>query len=257
MRIKSLFLIAIVAIFTLQACKSNQNLQSGNKPRKGWKHTLANADMERPDFETLTLNGKAEVRMPAQGMRIGASYRINIAKDSLIWIRMSKFGIEAVRVLITQDSIFVLDKLSNSLRVTDFSLAERYTGLEGNFGALQDLILGNLYLIPEKMSAEKKKGNPHIFTGSQAGMDFRYTIDTDIYKVLEIEAQNSGQNQHSLIKYEDFKEAGTSRIATKGALSVIAPTETGVKFNHSKVEVNPNKISFKFTVPASYERISN
>lgn len=254
MHIRTLLPLLLAGLFALQACKSSKTAVEGDNPRKGWKYTLAQSEQERLDFETLTLTGKAEVKVPTQSSRISASYRINVAKDSLIWIRLSKFGIEAVRVLITPDSIWVMDKLSNRLEVTDFSLAEEYTGLKADFFTLQDLILGNLYVVPEHLIAEKKKGNPHIFTGSKAGMDFRYTIDTDHYKVVEIEAKNLERDQHSIIQYEDFEPTANTQVPARGTITVVAPTETSFRFNHTKIELNPSKISFKFDVPDNYER---
>lgn len=254
MHTRTFFMILLTGIFALQACKSSKIAQEGDSPRKGWRYTLAQSEQERLDFQTLTLSGKAEVKVPAQSSRISANYRINMAKDSLIWIRLSKFGIEAMRVLITPDSIWVLDKLSNRLEVADFSLAEEYTGLEADFSTLQDLILGNLYVVPDNLTPEKKKGNPQVFTGSKEGMAFRYSIDTDLYKVLEIDAQNPARDQHSTIQYENFEPTANTQIPTRGTITVIAPAATSFRFNHTKVELNPSKISFKFNVPDDYER---
>ena len=257
MRIRTLSMILLAGTFALQACKSGKTLAEGDNPRKSWRFTLAQSEQERLDFQTLTLNGRAEIRMPSQNSRISANYRINMAKDSLIWIRVSKFGIEAARVLITPDSIWVMDKLSNSLQSADFSLAAEYTGLDANFSALQDLILGNLYIVPDELIAEKKKGNTHIFTGSKGGMDFRYSIDTDRYKVVEIDAQNAGRDQHSVIQYEGFESAANTHLPMRGMINVLAPVQTSVKFNHTKAELNPRQISFKFDVPNNYERGSD
>lgn len=220
--------------------------------------TLKLVQENNPSFKTLTISGKARVDMPKEELNLRLSYRMNILKDSLIWMRVSKLGIEAVRVMITRDSIFAIDNLSETYIRSGFEPAQKYTGLEVNFDILQDLLIGNLHLIPQRVEQRKPETDPILLTlsGNERGTGFTYTIDKKWLKLIKIHAANPSLLQETEISYGGFENYGKGLLPEEGSIRVSQPNQVELDFNHSRVRVNPEKISVKFQVPKNYTLVS-
>lgn len=250
-------MLALCSLLVFPACKSGKGLIGKKDPQRAMKETLAKVEAERVQYETISISGRANVNAPTQNLKIGISYRINMHADSLIWMRVTKFGLEGIRALVTKDSIFVVDRTNNQVHISDFSLAEEYTGLKADLKILQDLMLGNLHLIPNvnSMRAAKKEGNTETFAGMKAGTAFNYQIDQTIRKLLMLEAVNTAQKLHSKTTYSNFEPYGNTQMPQQTTIKVISPDEMILDFRHRKVEINPDQISFKFRIPGGYERV--
>ena len=240
------------------ACKSIKNISSTDKISNKVDRTISLVQQRSPEFKTLSISGKAKVDIPDEGLGMRMSYRLNMYKDSLIWIRVSKLGIEAVRVMITRDSVFALDNINERYVRSGFDPANKYTGLDLDFPLLQDLILGNLNLIPEQITSPdpKPESNQLQLAGNENGTAFTYTIDRDWLKLKKIHASNPSLSQETEISYGDFQSLGKGLLPQKGFIHVTQPQQVSLDFSHAKVRVNPEKMSFKFNIPKGYSLVS-
>ena len=68
---------------------------------------------------------------------------VRMRRDSILWISLQgPFGIEGGRILITRDSIFVINKLSNEYLRQPISYLSRLLPIQTNLPQLQDFLLG-------------------------------------------------------------------------------------------------------------------
>ncbi|GHV61405.1 hypothetical protein FACS1894195_1880 [Bacteroidia bacterium] len=69
---------------------------------------------------------------------------LKIKKDEFIWLSVSipPFGIEVARMLITPDSVKVLDQINKEFLETDFSYLSKTIGFPLNFKVLQNVLSG-------------------------------------------------------------------------------------------------------------------
>lgn len=249
--------LALIILSGLSACKLFK--KAGPDTRTpAWVRVLDNAKERRLDFETLSIQGKGRIAMP-EGSLMGnqsASYRIHMLQDSLIWIKVSKLGFEGARVLIRPDSIFVLNRINKEVYAEDYSIAEKYTGLKADFGVLQDLLVGHFHPIPRTLEPADPNGNPLIFSGESAGIAFDYEIEPDVFKLIGLMAAHTSQDQRSTITYDEFDAVSTYDFPMNIEIAVEAPTEMGFSLSHRKVQHNPANLSFSFSVPANYDRMS-
>lgn len=81
---------------------------------------------------------------------------IRMKKDSVIWLSLGLFGIEGARVLITPDSFFLINKLSNEYLAHDFSYIENWLMFPVNFKILQQILVGEKISIDSKISLAAK-----------------------------------------------------------------------------------------------------
>lgn len=249
--------ILLLCALSASACKSGRGLLGNNIGKSSWKQTLAQVETEAFRYESLRMSGKADIKVPGKQVNMNLSYRIQILPDSLIWIRASKLGIEGLRALITRDSIFVIDRTQNQYHVSDLSLAEKYTGLIGNFDLLEDLLVGNLHLIPDRgsLKGDRKARNPQVIRGSKAGTDFSYAIDAKLLKLLFMTAENPMRGLSSKLSYSDFERHGSGLMPQTTRIDVIQPEAMSITFSSRRVEVNPDRLSFSFNVPRNYDKV--
>lgn len=233
-------------------CKRLKELTGGNA---GWKAVEQKALENHLDFEAVSLSGKARLNYPEGGFNnLSASYRINIVQDSLIMIRVIKL-IEAARILITTDSVYVQNRISNQFIVCDFSIAEEVLGLPADFGLIQDMLLGQYHPIPANMEVVDKRGNPKTFEGTAAGMSFLYSLDSDLAKPTSIQASDSSEDRTVNVSYEDFRTVEEGTYPNGTSIDVTGTDNLSVTFSHRKVSFSTDQSLASFDVPAGYTRI--
>jgi hypothetical protein len=81
---------------------------------------------------------------------------VRMRRDSVLWVSLQgPFGIEGGRILVTRDSIFVINKLSNEYIRQPISYLSKLIPIQTNLSELQDFILGYYLLfahaVPEYM----------------------------------------------------------------------------------------------------------
>ncbi|MET0300960.1 MAG: DUF4292 domain-containing protein, partial [Flavitalea sp.] len=100
---------------------------------------LAAIDSNRIDFKTFS--AKVKVAFEGKdGKKNDFNANIRVYKDSVMWISINALlGIEAFRVLITPDSVKVLNKLDKVVLLRSVSYLQEVAKVPFNFNELQDL----------------------------------------------------------------------------------------------------------------------
>ena len=80
------------------------------------------------DFNYLSSRAKFKYQNGKQKLSTTANFRLK--KDSVIWVSISKLGIEGARVLATKDGVQMIDKLSKSYYVYDYAQLSQMYGVE-------------------------------------------------------------------------------------------------------------------------------
>jgi hypothetical protein len=190
-----------------------------------------------------------------------ATVDIRIRRDSLIWLSISKLGIEGARGLITPDSIFVLDRLNNQLQVYDFPSLSKKFNTPITFGFLQAAILGNL---PEtdagdhgmKVAKENnfyllRQEHDSVVTDNFVGQD-----DLKLKRMVMVEKQTGNSLN---LNYENFNALGNFLFPYSSTISLNYQSAEGilrtvVTIQHTKAEISDKDLQFPFVVPPKYER---
>jgi outer membrane lipoprotein-sorting protein len=242
-------------ILSLYACKGGRAL--AEKEEGAAKGLLDKAKKERVDFQTISLSGKLDMRMPGSDMEaFGMNYKISIARDSLMLMRLTKI-IELARVYVTRDSIFVLDKINREYYAIPVSMAQSYTGFPADFALLQSLILGDFRPVPESLQpAGKTEDGLRTYIGTRAGTAFSYDLDSRSFRQVEMRVSNSLQNQSAYVRYGDFAPVGGVQMAHRVSIESQAPDSVAMHLSHKKTDLNEAGIQFDFQIPAGYKRMS-
>ncbi|KRP09810.1 MAG: hypothetical protein ABR94_12860 [Sphingobacteriales bacterium BACL12 MAG-120802-bin5] len=130
--------IYFLLIVVLSSC-ADRRLTDGKikplSPETIWEEAAAAV----PAFTTL--QGKARVEVQgAISQQLVAD--ITMQTDSFIGISVRVLGLEAARMLVTPDSVKVIDRLNRQYLPRDFAYFEQQFGFPLSFDNLQDLIAG-------------------------------------------------------------------------------------------------------------------
>ncbi len=222
----------------------------------------ARANVAAVDFRYLTAKSKISFKSEKQDID-NASVTIRIQQDSLIWVSVSKLGIEAARVLITRDSIKILDKINRAYAVADFATLSRQYSFSLSYSLLQTLVVGNLPL-PDRIA---QKSNPvnepnYLLLRQQEGpvLVDNYIDETD-RKLKKLVMTQQPANNTLRILYTDFAPLDTFLFPFSSVLTLDYRSQTDGQFSqtvlqskYTKVELIDNNPGFPFTIPATYQR---
>jgi len=92
-------------------------------------------------FETLSAKAKVVVQQ-GEGTTEFTAY-IRMRSDSAIWLSISPaLGIEVARILITTDSVRIIDRLNNEYTSRGFDFFTSFTAIPVSFSEIQSMLLG-------------------------------------------------------------------------------------------------------------------
>src|SRR5690606_40171905 len=102
--------IFFVAILLISSCGTKRKSASISKDTHGTTVTVGNMEINNLDFHSFSGRAKAKIEFANQQHDVTLNFRIN--RDQTIWISVTALlGIEVARILITPDSVKILNKL--------------------------------------------------------------------------------------------------------------------------------------------------
>ncbi len=97
-----------------------------------------------PSFSAIT--GKGDIEFNSAGNSVSFGFHLRMQRDSAIWISVSPLlGIEAVRILLTKDSVKALDRLNNIYYSDGYNAVNVLANADLSFSLLQSLIMAGYF----------------------------------------------------------------------------------------------------------------
>ena len=201
------------------------------------------------DFQTLQFRGKG--RFQGNGNDASFQYRIQIRKDSVVIASLSMLGIEGARLKITQDSIFLVDKLNNKLTRKNYAWLEEKAGMDLRFETLQHLLTGTPDLAFSTQWKAYTQPEQTILTASQGKSRLDYFLNP-LFQLTTIQAEDLSRKLSSVIQLEHYREIEGKRIFPHHVHATVTnPQELRLTLEHQKIDWNP-ELNFQFRIPDGY-----
>ncbi|HXB95978.1 MAG TPA: DUF4292 domain-containing protein [Puia sp.] len=215
------------------------------------------AGLTRNHIDFQTFSGHLHVHYQGSD---GKDYEVNavvhIKKDSMIWVSINAaLGIEALRMLITPDSVKILEKLKKIARLRSVSYLQEQVHLPVNFYTLQELLIGNpifvdtsgiLYYRSEARGLTLFCVGPYFtnlltlnpdFTQQHSKLD-----DTDPLRA------RTGD-----MTYGDYNYSGAVPFSTYRKISVAERSKVDIEIGYKQFKFN-EVLSYPFSIPKNYKR---
>jgi hypothetical protein len=265
------FLFIALSIVVLASCRSTKKIQTAISK----KDTTAKVviDGNRSDtaiFIKNTLNKilsgrvqynsfNAKVNVDYKGTD-GKNYNVNanirMYKDSAIWISANAIlGIEAMRVLITKDSVKLLDKLNKTYTARSVDYLQEVTSLPLDLYTLQDLIIGNAVFVDSNVVAFSANAATISLLSSGQWFKNLITLDASNSTLLysKLDDINVARNRTADLSYSDYENKKGFLFATKRRILVTEKGRLEIKLDFKQYEINQD-VSFPFSIPKNYDR---
>ncbi|MDC1430684.1 DUF4292 domain-containing protein [Bacteroidia bacterium] len=199
------------------------------------------------DSEYLEARGKASVTL--DGGPKNVSLHLKMKKDSLIWGKFSLFGI-GVTVLITPDSFFMVNTLSQTYSAYDNSYVNQLLGFKVTISQLQNLLMGNAVF---PLTNYRLRSAENQLVGSD-GMATNTISMNDVFRTLSSSIETGDTSQRADIQYENYELLGAKRLPKNVVIDVKKGAQNlNVVLNYQNV--NTNVITtFPFKVPNGFNR---
>ncbi|GAB3024156.1 DUF4292 domain-containing protein [Spirosoma pulveris] len=220
----------------------------------------ARAHVAEIDFRYLTAKSKISFKGQQQDID-NANVSIRVRKDSLIWVSVSKLGIEAVRGMITRDSITIVDKIHHEYSVYDFPTLSKRFNFNLSFDLLQALIVGNLPLPKRPAQKIKNERDYLLLRQSEGKVLVENYIGEQDRKLKKLMVTEQPTKNTLRLDYEDFTSLNNFLFPYTSLVTVDYKSksdgqfyQTLLRIKHNKVELVDKAPGFPFTIPSNYTR---
>jgi len=210
---------------------------------------------QKIDFTTF--NAKIEVDYSGgDGKKYNVNAVFRMYKDSIIWISVNALlGIEAIRMVVTKDSVRLVNKLDKVYTARSVSYLQEVTALPLDLSTLQDLIIGNpVYLDSNIVSYERSGEELSLLS---LGTVFRHfiTLHSDDKKIQHSKLDDVDilRNRTCDLVYDKYETKKGVRFSTKRQITVSDKTKLDVKLDFKNYDFNET-LSFPFSVPKNYDK---
>lgn len=261
-------MVIVVSIFSCRSTKSIQTAMSKkdsveiivpdsssrNDSIKFMQNVHQAVENNRIDFETFSAKVKVDFE-GSDGKKNDFNAFIRLRKDSVLWVSVNALlGIEAFRVLITPDSVKVLNKLDKVAQLRSVSYLKEITKLPFTFKELQDLIVGNPIYFDNNIVSYKKDNDAlsvvdmgqifkHLLTLNPENMTVQHSKLDDIDPIRARTAD---------ITYGDYESRDGKQFSTFRKITVSEKSKLDIEMKFRQFDFNV-PLNFPFGIPKNYK----
>lgn len=269
-------LVAGVIIITL-SCESTRMFSSRKiKPmstRKIYNNVLTN----HLDYESLSLKFTLNVKSPKKKETFHGNLRIR--KDSIIWISLRfMIGTEYVRVMLSPDSVKLLNRLNTSYFTYDYDYFKKLFATDLGYYSLQSILTNHLFIYPfmdnmdneikhYKSSVDKKLYKLESIKGRKLKkyqkkdflnmvIDQKIFVHSDDFKVNKIFIKDYKHARELNLEYSEYTNIDSQNIPKEISIELInSEDKFNINLKCSKITINKKDLSYSFRIPEKYNKI--
>lgn len=271
MKNKSIFyvlilLCAIAGIWTQAGCTAKRKVIAQPLKEQGPEYLFEQLKKNELKFSTLSAKFNVDAELNNENTTFSGAFYLK--RDSLIWLSISKFGLEAARFLITPDSAKMINRLNNTYFLGDFNYVCELFNVDFDFDILQSLMVGNDFSYYDndvfKASIDNKDyklstiGRRKLKKFVKAGQEDQRVLIQDIwldpetFKIVKISMKEVKQENRKFDAfYSGFDLVENQRFPMEMRYEINDVKRYLVKISYSKITIDqPGSMSFK--IPANY-----
>ena len=268
-----LFFMISMLLFASTSCKSKKVILKKSIHEYGFDYLYAQLTKNQLKFNTLTARFNLSFEMDKKKTSLRGQLRIQ--NDSLIWISFSPaLGIEAARVLLRNDSVFFINRLSKSYFTGQYSLIDSLLNTTIDYNMLQSMLVGNdltQYDINKYKSSvdgglykinirERRKIKRYLKSGEIASKVLvqQIWLDPDHFRIRRIDLKENGESIKNNLQvfYDDYVEIDGQLVPSKIYIDINSQKKIHIDLDFGKTELN-QEVSFPFSIPEKYDKMLN
>ncbi|MDF2437864.1 MAG: hypothetical protein K0Q95_2240 [Bacteroidota bacterium] len=265
--------LMLAVLLSFSSCKNQKKITLNNGKCildfKNARTLTTNLKSNELNFTWLKAKLNAEALIDSSSNSFTINLRIK--KDSVIWMSISKLGIEGARVYITKDSVKFTNTLQNKYFKGDYAYISKLLNTELDFEMLQSLLVGNSVAFYD----EDEKIKPGIDNCSytlgtvrkfkmrrvERGKELKEPAQSiylvpENFKIARVLFYEFNPDRSFDAHFGDFMkiEADGQLFPQKMNYNIKAEKNVNIDLIYTKVTLNEEQ-SFPFKIPDNYEQI--
>lgn len=268
----NIWLVAVVAVVGLMAsCRSTKRIQTAISKKDTTQINVTTSDSKadslrfieqvyqsiqtnKIDFNTFSAKVKVDF-VGNDGKKSDFNAFIRLKKDSALWISINAaLGIEAFRVMITPDSVRVLNKLDKIVQRRSVSYLQEVAKLPLNFAELQDLIVGNApYLDSNIVSYINEESSISLLSIGELFKNF-LTVSKNEFRLQhsKLDDVDNIRARTCDITYGDYETRNGFVFSTFRKITVSEKAKLDIEMQFKQFDFN-EELNFPFSIPKNYK----
>jgi hypothetical protein len=265
--------LLVLALFTISCTTSRKAIRHPLK-EEGAEYLFQNLKDHELKFERFSAKFSAHIEQDRKETSFEGQLRIQ--RDSIIWISVTPLlGIEMARFMLTNDSIKYLNRINATYMQKNFSFINEMLNKTIDFDMAQAFLTGNDFSFYEnshfkaqvdgqeyklhtinrlKLRREARKSDSEISIPLQS-----IWLNPENFKINKVVLNETDRdNRRFTALYNEF-ETIDNQIIPSNIEYRVETNENNVKISilYSKININPDQLSFPFRVPENYVEIQD
>lgn len=252
-RLLSIIICTGFLVALLSSCKSKKNVLD-HRITEVKIDSIINQLKYPPQIKFV--DAKASIKFENRYQNEKGKLYLRIQQDSAILCAVKKLSVEGGRMLITPDSLFIINRIDNTYKIDNLNLLKQLYGLNPDLNYLEKMFTG-LATVPENCEIKiSEKEDSYLISSNFNSLNhtFIYSKTTGLLKLIHIKDRFSFDGS---IKYDNYRFVNDS-------LALPFDREYSIKFDNgdwyemqlsfSKLEIDAPK-EIKFSIPSNYTRV--
>ena len=266
---RNIFKVTVLVLFIIgsASCGSKKTgvISGGKLTEKSSKELIR--DVLDKELKYNTISGKMDIEFISAGTKktVKSGSYVKLIRDNILQISVRPFlGVEVLRMTLTPDSIYIVDRYNKKTAVEDINSLKKSSGAYFNFYNLQALLTNSLFYPGEQAVREKDYKSYDINvasdmyvakTSDSSGILYNFAVDaTD--RISSTLIFSPGNNYTIQWSYKDFiKDDNNVYPTTMEANVGIKKGRFDLIISYSKLDIN-KQFEVDNSIPGKYEKVS-
>lgn len=269
---RSKLILLGLMVVGLWSCKPSEKAK--RRLLEGKKTTYLIEQMKQNEFEFETFSAKSVISVKQEGKKNTFKSNIRIRRDSAIWISITPlFGIEMARVLITQDTVKLINRIEKNYFIGNYDYINQKFNVDLDYQLLQALLLGNSIAFEfddkvkfsidkedyylgnlRKRKARKADDKPKKIEKEKDEV-ISLWINQNSFKIDKFIFSDLTADRFILGEYSNHKEIDDQMVPEFLHFELQSAKPAEVELQYSRVSLN-KPLKFSFNISSKYEQIN-
>jgi len=206
-------------------------------------------------YDYLEAKGKATINSP--DMNISGDFVLRLKNDDTAWMVVKKFGFEAARILIKNDTATVLNRLQKGYMQGSVQELSKRAGLSMGQNEIIDFLAGNMNIDSGEFLSMKQDSFDYEYKTASDDMIVTYLFNS-ITETVDFASFADMQNNSAECLYNDYRVIDEIQMTSyQRILSTDDPRigETTITLDFKDITIN-NELNFPFEIPSNYSKVN-
>jgi hypothetical protein len=262
------FIIAVLTVLMVYSCRSVAPLTAERDSYSG-DEVYGKLVTRDPDIKTYSA-GRMSIKIVENNEELSLRGSVRIKKDSAIMVTVNAFaGIEAARLLLTRDSVKILDRINNRYFLGDYNDSRKFFPVQADFDVIQSIFLGSSLRIFDEFDILERSGTRYRFEKDLLTINYSGNVlpnknlffGDDMLRIKldprflmkDLELFSTGQEIYTRLSFNSFIDSGGNYFPDDIDFHFVShnlPLHANLKF--SRIETD-RELNFPFSIPTRYK----